>query len=110
MASGVWLAVFALRHMNSVFIMARTILGIHTDYVFATGGGMMIPSLAHPSIPSLRFGWLLSIGAFVLWFTCRPVGHGYKRALANKLRWVGAGGSALVSVTIMLGLIGVRVV
>lgn len=110
-ASGVCLAMFSLCHMNSVFIMARTILDIPTDYVFATGGGKMIPDpWAIRLFPHYALG-----GFFVLAHLCcglRVVmlAHGVKRAIANKLWWLGAGGSALVSLTIMLGLIGVRVV
>ena len=36
-ASGVFLSVFILGHMNSVFVYARTYLGIPTDWAFATG-------------------------------------------------------------------------
>nr|WP_314578080.1 hypothetical protein [uncultured Pseudomonas sp.] len=110
-ASGACIAMFALCHMNSVFIMARTILGIHTDYVFATGGGKMIPDpWAIRLFPHYALG-----GFFVLAHLCCglrvvALAHGLNRALANKLWWVGAVGSAVVSLTIMLGLIGVRVV
>ncbi|KAF1016338.1 MAG: hypothetical protein GAK31_01832 [Stenotrophomonas maltophilia] len=36
-ASGAYLSAFMLGHMNSVFIYARTYLGIPTDWNFATG-------------------------------------------------------------------------
>ncbi|MEO8643288.1 hypothetical protein [Pseudomonas sp.] len=36
-ASGVFMAVFILGHMNSVFIFARMWLNIPTDWAFATG-------------------------------------------------------------------------
>jgi hypothetical protein len=37
MASGVYLAFYVLGHMDSVFIFARTYLGIDTGWSFATG-------------------------------------------------------------------------
>jgi hypothetical protein len=36
-ASGAYLSLFILGHMNSVFIYARSFLGIPTDWNFATG-------------------------------------------------------------------------
>ena len=37
LASGIYLAFYVVGHMDSVFILARTYLGIETDWAFATG-------------------------------------------------------------------------
>jgi len=51
-ASGFYLSVFILGHMNSVFIYARTVRGIPTDWTFAIGGPTGL-------IPKIRCGQFL---------------------------------------------------
>lgn len=108
-ASGVCIGMFALCHMNSVFIMARTILDIPTDFVFATGGGKMIPNpWAIRLLPHYSLGAFFVLAHLCSGLRVVMLAHGMKRSIANRLWWGGATISALISLTIMLGLTGVR--
>lgn len=110
-ASGVCIAMFALCHMNSVFIMARTILDIPTDYVFATGGGKMLPDpWAVRLFPHYTLGGFFVLAHLVSGLRVVMLAHGVNRGVANALWWVGAAFSVAVSLTIMSALVGVRVV
>jgi succinate dehydrogenase/fumarate reductase cytochrome b subunit len=108
-ASGVFLALFSLCHMNSVFIMARTILDIPTDYAFATGGGKMLPDpWAIRLLPHYALGVFFILAHLCSGLRVVMLAHGVKRATANGLWWSGAAMSVLVSLAIILGLTGVR--
>jgi hypothetical protein len=109
--SGVYLAVYVLGHMDSVFIFARTYLGIDTGWNFATGdpAGM----IKHPwNIRLLPHYWLavffvlshLASGARVI-----MMAHGVGKAFADRFLVAGTVAAGFVATWIMLGMSGMRI-
>lgn len=112
LASGVFMSVFILGHMNSVFIFARTFLAIPTDWAFATGlpTGLIQDPWNIRLIPHYALGVF-----FVLTHLCSGLrvvmlAHGVKKPTADWLWWAGAGLSALLSLAIILGMTGYRLI
>ena len=110
-ASGVYLAVYVLGHMDSVFIFARTYLGIDTGWNFATGDP--VGMIKDPwNIRLLPHYWLamffvlshLASGARVI-----MMAHGIRKALADRLLVGGAVAAGFVATWIMLGMSGMRI-
>jgi hypothetical protein len=109
--SGVYLAVYVLGHMDSVFIFARTYLGIDTGWNFATGdpAGMIKDPW---NIRLLPHYWLavffvlshLASGARVI-----MMAHGVGKAFADRLLVAGAVAAGFVATWIMLGMSGMRI-
>lgn len=58
MASGVFLSIFILGHMNSVFVYARTWMNIPTDWAFAAGlpTGLIYDAWNIPLLPHYALG------------------------------------------------------
>lgn len=110
-ASGVFMAVFILGHMNSVFIFARTWLGIPTDWAFAAG---LPTGLIHDPW-NIRLLPHYALGVFfVLTHLCSGLRvvmltHNVSKPVADKAWWAGAAVSALISATIMCGMTGFRI-
>ncbi|MGC1234312.1 MAG: hypothetical protein WA838_06545 [Xanthobacteraceae bacterium] len=110
-ASGVYLAFYVLGHMDSVFIFARTYLGIDTGWDFATGAPTGI--IKDPwNIRLLPHYWL---GAFFvlahLAAGARGVmmAHGVSKAFADRFMISGTVVAAIIATWIMLGMSGMRV-
>jgi hypothetical protein len=110
-ASGIYLAVYVLGHMDSVFIFARTYLGIDTGWSFATGAPTGV--VKDPwNIRLLPHYWLgvffilahLASGARVV-----MMAHGVSKTLADRFMIGGAVGAGIVATVIMLGMCGMRV-
>lgn len=110
-ASGVYLAVFVIGHMNSVFVYARAYLGIQTDWAFATGApaGLIHDAWNIRLLPHYLLGVFfvlahLASGARVILLT-----HGASRALVDRA-WTGAVIlSAVVATAIIAGMCGMRI-
>lgn len=110
-ASGVYLSVFILGHMNSVFIYARTFLKIPTDWSFATGGhvGLLLDPWSIRLVPHYTLGVFLVLAHLLLGLRIVLETHG---VTANKIRlvWIsGLAGSGLITLGIMAGMVGVRI-
>ena len=112
LGSGVFLSVFILGHLNAVFVFARTIAGIDTGWDFASGDpvGMLydpwsIRLLTHYTIAVFFVLAHLASGLRIV-----LLAHGVKHARVNVLWWTGATLSAAVSLLIMLGMTGTRLV
>jgi hypothetical protein len=109
--SGVYLAAYVLGHMDSVFIFARTYLGIDTGWNFATGdpAGMIRDPW---NIRLLPHYWLavffvlshLASGARVI-----MVAHGVSKAFADRFLVAGAVAAGFVATWMMLGMSGMRI-
>jgi hypothetical protein len=109
--SGVYLAVYVLGHMDSVFIFARTYLSIDTGWNFATGdpAGMIKDPW---NIRLLPHYWLavffvlshLASGARVI-----MMAHGVGKDFADRLPVAGAVAAGFVATWIMLGMSGMRI-
>jgi hypothetical protein len=110
-ASGVYLAFYVLGHMDSVFIFARTYLGIDTGWDFATGAPTGI--IKDPwNIRLLPHYWLG--GFFVLAHLAAGARgvmmvHGVSKAFADRFMISGTVVAAIIATWIMLGMSGMRV-
>lgn len=110
MASGIYLMFFILGHMNSVFIFARTYLGIETGWGFATGApsGLVQDAWNIRLVPHYALGvffvltHLASGGRVVL------LAHGARAAQADRVPIVGAWLAGAVALAIILGMCGMR--
>ena len=110
-ASGVYLAFYVLGHMDSVFIFARTYLGIDTGWSFATGAPNGL--IKDPwNIRLLPHYWLgvffvlthLAAGARVI-----IMSHGVRKTFADRFMVGGAVVAGVVATVIMLGMSGMRI-
>jgi hypothetical protein len=111
-ASGVYLAFYVLGHMDSVFIYARTYLGIDSGWGFATGAptGLIKDSWNIRLVPHYRLGAFfflahLAAGArgVMIWRM------GVSKAFADRFMVGGAVAAGLVATVIMLGMCGMRI-
>src|SRR5450830_1461849 len=111
-ASGVYMSVFILGHMNSVFFYARTWMNIPTDWAFAAG----LPTGLIHDVWNIRLLPHYALGVFFvlthLFSGLRVVmlAHGVNVSTANRVWWSGALLSLLISTSIMCGMTGLRVV
>ena len=109
-ASGVYLAFYVLGHMNSVFIFARTYLGVDTGWNFATGAPAGL--IKDPwNIRLLPHYWLAVF--FVLSHIAAGtrnvmMAHGARKAFADRFIIGGAVTAAIIATAIMLGMCGLR--
>ncbi|WAU76559.1 hypothetical protein [Acinetobacter sp. TR3] len=110
-ASGLYLSIFILGHMNSVFIYARTYLGIETDWNFATGypSGLIYDPWNIRLVPHYFLGvfFVLAHLATGLMFLFKA--HGVRQPVINYFWGVGLIGSLIVASAIILGMIGFRI-
>lgn len=110
LASGVFLAVFILGHLNAVFVFARTWAGIETDWAFATGAptGLIMDPWSIRLLPHYALGVFFILAHLVSGLRVVLLAHDVAQATANRIWWFGAAGAALVSLAIMLGMTGTR--
>lgn len=109
-ASGVFLSIFILGHMNSVFIYARTWLNIPTDWAFATGlpSGLIHDSWNIRLLPHYALGVFFVLAHLCSGLRVVMLAHGVKVPLANRCWWTGVLLSILISVAIICGMTGLR--
>lgn len=106
-ATGVYLLFFLVSHSSAVFVLARTYLGIETDWGFATGAptGLIFDAW------NIR---LVPLGAFCAiahpFFGARIVmlSHGIRRDTADSIAKLGTAVAGLVASLIILGMCGLR--
>jgi hypothetical protein len=111
MASGVYLAFYVLGHMDSVFIFARSYLGIDTGWSFATGApaGLVKDPWNIRLVPHYWLGAFfvlahLAAGARVIMIT-----HGVSEAFVGRFMAVATAVAGIIATVIMLGMCGMRV-
>jgi len=110
--SGVYLSLFILGHMNSVFIYARRFQGIQTDWAFATGGraGLLHDAWNIRLVPHYTLGAFFVLAHLFSGLRVVLIGHGVSVPTANRLWLSGVLLSALVALAIISGMCGIRLV
>ena len=110
-ASGAYLSMFILGHMNSVFMYARSFLGIPTDWNFAIGAptGLIHDAWNIRLLPHYALGVFFILSHLASGLRVVLIAHGVKRRTANRLWGAGVALSALVSAAIIAGMCGVRI-
>lgn len=110
-ASGGYLSLFILGHMNSVFVYARTVLGIPTDWNFAIGAptGLIHDAWNIRLLPHYALGVFFVLSHLASGLRVVLIAHGVDRHKADNLWIVGAATSAAISAAIIAGMCGVRI-
>jgi hypothetical protein len=110
-ASGGYLSLFILGHMNSVFIYARTFLGIPTDWNFAIGAptGLINDAWNIRLLPHYALGVFFVLSHLASGLRVVLIAQGVDRHKADRLWIAGAATSAAISAAIMAGMCGVRI-
>ena len=110
-ASGVYLAFYVLGHMDSVFIFARTYLGIDTGWGFATGAptGLVKDPWNIRLVPHYWFGVFFALAHITAGARVVIMAHGVSKKLADRFMVGGAVIAGIVATVIMLGMCGMRV-
>ena len=110
-ASGAYLSLFILGHMNSVFIYARTILRIPTDWNFAIGApaGLIHDPWNIRLLPHYALGVFFVLSHITSGLRAVLVAHGVARHQADRIWGVGVALSGIVAAAIIAGMCGVRI-
>jgi hypothetical protein len=110
-ASGVYLSVYILGHMNSVFVYARTFLGIPTDWNFAIGAptGLIHDAWNIRLLPHYALGAFFVLSHIASGLRVVLIGHGVDERSADRLWGVCVAMSAIIAAAIIAGMSGVRI-
>jgi hypothetical protein len=111
MASGVYLAFYVLGHMDSVFIFARTYLGIDTGWSFATGAptGLVKDQWNIRLVPHYWLGVFFVLTHLAAGTRAVIMAHGVSKAFADQFMVGSAVVAGVVATVIMLGMCGMPV-
>ncbi len=110
-ASGAFLSLFILGHMNSVFIYARTFLGIATDWNFAIGAptGLIHDAWNIRLLPHYALGVFFVLSHIASGLRVVLIAHGASRRHTDRLWSVAVGLSVVVAAAIIAGMSGIRI-
>lgn len=110
-ASGIYLVFYVLGHMDSVFILGRTFLGIETGWDFATGApvGLIRGARNIRLVPHYGLGVFFVLAHLSSGLRIVLLGHGVSKPIADRVMIGGAIAGALIATAIMLGMCGMRV-
>jgi succinate dehydrogenase/fumarate reductase cytochrome b subunit len=110
-ASGVYLAFYVLGHMDSVFIFARTYLGIDSGWGFATGAptGLIKDPWNIRLVPHYWLGVFFLLAHLAAGARAVIIAHGVSEPLANRFMVGGMAVVGIVATVIVLGMSGMRV-
>ena len=110
-ASGVYLAFYVLGHMDSVFVFARTYLGIDTGWDFATGAptGLVKDRWNIRLVPHYWLGVFFVLAHLAAGARGVMMAHGVTKAFADRFMVGGAAVAGLIATVVMLGMCGMRV-
>lgn len=110
-ASGFYLSVFILGHMNSVFLYARTYLGIPTGWAFATGAptGLIHDTWNIRLLPHYLLGVFFVLAHLSSGLRVVLIAHGTDRTRADRIWIACTSASAAVATAIIVGMCGGRV-
>src|SRR5262249_8252813 len=111
LASGVFLALYIVGHMDSVFIFARTYLGIDSDWGFATGAptGLIKDAWNIRLVPHYGLGVFFVLAHLFSGVRIVMLSHGGRKTTADRVMIGGSTAAALTACVIMLGMCGMRV-
>jgi hypothetical protein len=111
LASGVYLAFYVLGHMDSVFIFARTYLGIDTGWSFATGAptGLVTDPWNIRLVPHYWLGVFFVLSHLAVGARGIIMAHGVNKEFADRFMIGSAIIAWIVATVIMLGMCGMRV-
>jgi hypothetical protein len=109
-ASGLYLSVFVLGHMNSVFVYARAYLGIPTDWNFAIGAptGLIHDPRNIRLLPHYALGAVLVLGHLASGLRAVLIAHGAEPKAVNRILVAGVIASGMIAAEIIAGMCGVR--
>ncbi|WP_245474722.1 hypothetical protein [Bradyrhizobium sp. Leo121] len=109
--SGAYLSLYILGHMNSVFIYARSFLGIPTDWNFAIGAptGLTHDAWNIRLLPHYALGVFFVLSHLTSGLRMVLIAHGVNRRTANRIWGGGVAISAAISAAIIAGMCGVRI-
>ena len=110
-ASGAYLSLYILGHMNSVFIYARSFLGIPTDWNFAIGAptGLIHDPWNIRLLPHYALGAFFVLSHLTSGLRVVLIAHGIERPAADRIWGAGVAISAAISAAIIAGMCGVRI-
>ena len=110
-ASGVYLAFYLLDHMDSVFVFARTYLGIDTGWGWATGAptGIIKDAWNIRLLPHYWLGAFFVLAHLAAGTRGVMMAHSVSKAFADRFMISGTVVAAIIATWIMLGMSGMRV-
>jgi hypothetical protein len=110
-ASGAYLSLFILGHMNSVFIYARSFLGIPTDWNFAIGAptGLIHDPWNIRLLPHYALGVFFVLSHIASGLRMVLIAHGVDQRNADRLWTTCVAISIVVAAAIIAGMCGVRI-
>ena len=109
-ASGVYLSIFILGHMNSVFFFARSFLGIDTGWGFATGAptGLIHDPWNIRLVPHYWLAVFLVLSHLSSGLRIVLTAHGVNQTLVFRLWLAGLVAAAVVATVILSAMCGLR--
>jgi hypothetical protein len=110
-ASGAYLSLFILGHMNSVFIYARSFLGIPTDWNFAIGAptGLIHDAWNIRLLPHYALGVFFVLSHIASGLRVVLIAHGIDRRNADRLWMICVAMSIVAAAAIIAGMCGIRI-
>ena len=110
-ASGAYLSLFILGHMNSVFIYARSFLGIPTDWNFAIGAptGLIHDAWNIRLLPHYALGVFFVLSHIASGLRVVLIAYGVDRRNADPLWMICVAISIVVAAAIITGMCGIRI-
>ena len=110
-ASGAYLSLFILGHMNSVLIYARRFLAIPTDWNFAVGApsGLIHDAWNIRLLPHYALGVFFVLSHIASGARVVLISHGADRRYVDRLWYIAVALSALVAAAIIAGMCGIRI-
>lgn len=110
-ASGAYLSLYILGHMNSVFVYARRFLGIPTDWNFAIGapGGLIHDAWNIRLLPHYALGVFFVLSHVASGARVVLIAHGVAERRADLLWSIATALSATIAAAIIAGMCGVRI-
>jgi len=110
LASGFYLSLFILGHMNSVFVFARAFLHIQTGWDFATGAptGLIQDPWNIRLVPHYWLGVFFVLSHLASGLRVVLAAHGVKGRVVNGTWVAGLAASAAIATLILMGMCGVR--
>ncbi len=111
LASGVYLLFFLLSHVNAVLVLARSYLGIDSDWGFATGApaGLIRDAWNIRLVPLYTLSVFFALAHPFAGARVVMLAHGGRKWLADGVAVWGSAASALAALAIILGMCGLRV-